>query len=242
MSVTAIVVLVFVAGIVSGATAMGGAQLVAAGLVLLIDPKMAVILLSLMNLPMAALQVVHHRGVASSLGVLRWLFAPAVVGVPIGLLLLAFVSARSVSVVLGILVLAFVAMNLINLRITVGTRQQRWLAPVVGGIAGIATGLVGVAGPVLATYLVILRLEPARFAYTISLVYLSLSVVRVGGLIVMQELTMPSIVFSALLLVPAIGGQRIGFAAQRRISFGVFRFSVLTLLTVAGFGLLLPRA
>ncbi|CAN5650460.1 hypothetical protein BH23CHL7_BH23CHL7_01950 [soil metagenome] len=241
IALTGMIVLVLVGGIVSGATAMGGAQFIAAGLAFIVDPRSAVILLAVLNLPMAALQVVHQRRRASELGALRWLFIPAVIGVPCGLLALSVVSARGISIVLGLLMLAFVAVQLTRFRPAIPARHQGWLSPVVGGLAGVATGMVGVAGPVLATYLIMLRLPPVTFASTISRVYLALSVVRFAGLVVLNELTASALVLAGALLVPAFVGQRIGFALQGRASPRAFQLAVLALLAAAGVSLLAFR-
>lgn len=239
--IAVLVALVLIGGVVSGATAMGGAQFIAAGLAFVVDPRSAVILLSVLNLPMATLQVIHQRRALSELGSLRWLFVPAVIGVPLGLLALSVVSARVISIVLGALMLAFVFVQLTRFRPAIPSRHQPWLSPVVGGLAGVATGMVGVAGPVLATYLIMLRLPPLMFASTISRVYLALSVVRFGGLVLLNELTASALALAGALLIPAFVGQRIGFALQGRASPRAFQFAVLALLAAAGVSLLLFR-
>ncbi len=242
VALSGMVARVLMGGIVSGATAMGGAQFIAAGLAFIVDPRSAVILLAALNLPMAILQVAHQRRKGTTLAPgLRWLFVPAILGVPVGLLALSVVSARVISIVLGVVMLAFVVVQLTRFRPVVPERQQAWLSPVIGALAGIATGMVGVAGPVLATYLIMLRLPPLMFASTISRVYLALSVVRFAGLVVLNQLTASALVLAGGLLIPAFVGQRIGFALQGRASPRAFQLTVLSLLAVAGVSLLLFR-
>jgi uncharacterized membrane protein YfcA len=210
----------------------------AVGLAFIIGPKVAVTLITLISLPMTAVQVFHHRRARSEMASLRCLVAPALLGVPLGLWLLPMVSSRDVSVILGTLVLLFVALDLTNLRPEISVRRQRWLTPLVGALSGISAGIVGIAGPVLGTYLVMLRLTPSRFAYTISLVYLSLGLTRMAGLLLMNQVSMAFFALSLVLLVPGVAGQRIGFALQRHISIGLFRIVILGLLSVAGLSLL----
>ena len=85
---------IFLAGLINGTTGMGFAQLAAAGLALVMDVKSAVVLLSIMVPITAGMQLVQHRAQTSHFGRALPLLAAGLLGVPLGVALLAFLPSR----------------------------------------------------------------------------------------------------------------------------------------------------
>jgi hypothetical protein len=112
------------------------------------------------------------------------------------------------------------------------------LAPIVGFLAGVSNGSVGVSGPILAPYLLAMRMPPPTFSFTISMLFLAMNVIRFAGLIAVGALGAGTLILGGALLVPAIVGQRIGFGLQRRVSRPVVERVVLVLLFLAAVSLL----
>lgn len=230
---------IFAAGMSTGSTGLGFAQLSAVGLAFVVDPKMAVILLSITVPPVSALQLLRHRSSA-----VEWrhrmliLFASCLVGVPIGAFLLTVLSVRVIAVLLGVFTLAFVFTRLRRPTFGIAPQHERLIAPLVGVTAGIFNGTIGVSGPVLGSYLIAIGVSAATFAFTIQTLFLTMTLLRLGGLVALGEITPTVLLTGGLLLVPAIAGQSVGFWLQQRVSTQGFERAVLVVMAIAGIGLL----
>lgn len=235
----ALIGVVFIAGLSTGATGLGFAQLSAVGLAFVADAKTAVILLAITVPPVATLQLLRHRASA-----VEWrrrmllLFVSSLAGVPIGAYLLTVLPVRVIAVLLGLFTIAFVAGRLRRPTFRIQPAHERYVAPVVGVAAGIFNGTIGVSGPVLGSYLIAIGVSATTFAFTIQALFLTMTLVRLGGLIAFGEVTAPLLVTGGILLVPAVAGQSLGFWLQRRVSAQGFERVVLAVMMLAGIGLL----
>lgn len=231
--------IVCAAGLSTGATGLGFAQLTAVGLSFVLDARTAVILLAITVPPVSVVQLLRHRG---SVGEWRSrmlvLSAACIVGVPVGAYLLTILSESVIAVVLGLFTLFFVATRLRRPTFTISSAHERIAAPVVGLVGGVFNGTIGVSGPILGSYLIALGVRPATFAFTIQVLFLAMTLVRLVGLVVLGEVTAPLLGVGAILLLPALVGQTVGFWLQARISQGAFERSVLVVMSVAAVGLL----
>ena len=108
-------------------------------------------------------------------------------------------------------------------------KHDRLVAPLVGLIAGVCSGTLAVSGPVLGAYLLALDVSATTFAFTVSLMFVSMSLLRLGGLILAGELA-PWLALGLGLLPPAIVGQRVGFWLQGRVSRQIFQRVALALM------------
>lgn len=237
--VAAMIAVVFVAGLSTGATGLGFAQLAAVGLSFVVDPKTAVILLAITVPAVSTLQIIRHRASAG-----EWrsrmtvLFVCCLLGVPIGAFLLTILPVRIIALLLGVFTIAFIFTRLSRPTFGIERRHERALAPVVGITAGIFNGTIGVSGPVLGSYLIAIGVSAATFAFTIQTMFLTMTVVRLGGLVALGEISGPTLVTGAVLLVPSLAGQSVGIWLQRRISARQFERAVLVVMGIAAVGLL----
>lgn len=233
-----VALMVFVAGLTSGATGLGFAQIMAAGLALMVDPKTAVAILSIMVPVTSSQQVFRHRAQAAHFRRVAPLYLAGLAGVPVGVLLLSVLPSSTIALLLGIFTLVFVATGIRKIPISVRPGQERYLGPLVGLTGGIANGTVGVSGPVLASYLLAAGVTAGLFTFTVSMMFLSMSTLRFFSLLAVGELTGEIVLSGVVLLVPALLGQRVGFWLQDRISKEYFQRAVMVMLFLAGVGLL----
>ncbi len=233
------VLIVFIAGMSTGTTGLGFAQLSAVGLAFAVDAKTAVILLAITVPAVSTVQLIRHR---ASVGEWRsrmaLLFVCCLIGVPIGAFLLTILSPRVIALLLGIFTIVFVATRLRRPTFGIERHHERMLAPFVGITAGIFNGTIGVSGPVLGSYLIAIGVSAATFAFTIQTLFLTMTLVRLGGLVALGEITTPLLTTGAVLLVPALAGQSAGFWLQRRVSAAGFERAVLVVMAIAAIGLL----
>jgi uncharacterized membrane protein YfcA len=237
--IAAMVMVVFVAGLSTGATGLGFAQLAAVGLSFVVDPKTAVILLAITVPAISTVQIIRHRGSAGEWRTrMTLLFICCLLGVPIGAFLLTVLPVRVIALLLGLFTISFIATRLRRPTFGIQREHERVLAPMVGLTAGIFNGTIGVSGPVLGSYLIAIGVSAATFAFTIQTMFLTMTLVRLGGLVALGEITSPVLATGAVLLVPALAGQSVGIWLQRRISARQFERAVLVVMAIAAVGLL----
>lgn len=229
---------VFVAGISTGTTGLGFAQLTSTALGLLVDTRTAVLVLSVTVPAVSGMQIIHNRRERLPMRRLRPLIIGALIGVPIGVWFLAVLPAQFIAGFLGVVTLLFVATRLLRFRPQLDARQERAVAPFAGVAGGIFNGTVGVSGPVLVPYLLALNLPAATFAYTVSVLFVTMTVFRLSGLVVSGTMQAQTFLLGLALLVPALIGQRIGFLLQRWLSRRAFEAFVLVSLLFGGIALL----
>jgi uncharacterized protein len=228
-----LVLAMFLAGGISGMTGFGVGIVGSISLAVLVGPKSAVILLSILSSFTASSQVIKFRGDLPVVRRLTPLLATALVGAVIGSFLLAVLPNTILAMLLGAFTLIYVVVSLVGFRPKVGLRTERVLSPSVGLVAGIVNSTVGSSGPVLGPYMLALGLTPGGFVISVSVAFLVMGVVRVITLAGLHAYTWP-IVFQGLgLLVPTFGGQLTGFWLQSRVPKHVFERLVLALLAVA---------
>lgn len=229
---------VLAAGIVNGWTSLGFAMIAAAGFALTIDPKTAVLLLAVTTPFISSVQLVNHRRHAPGWRRLIPLALGCFVGVPLGAVLLGILDRSAIALLIGILALFFVVTSLGGRGPRIPTRWEPVAGPLAGVAAGMANGTVGVSGPVLGSYLIAIGTSPARFGFTVSLLFFSMGIVRIASLVALQQLTVGLVVTGALLLVPGLLGQQLGLRLHRLVSPQRARQAALVVIGIAGVSLI----
>ncbi|MFI5265974.1 MAG: sulfite exporter TauE/SafE family protein [Chloroflexota bacterium] len=233
MQFVPLVVAMFVAGGISGMTGFGVGIVGSISLAVLVGPKSAVILLSILSSFTASSQVVKFRRDLPVVKRLTSLLAAELVGAVIGSYLLSVLPNNILAMLLGAFTLTYVVVSLVGFRPRVGVRTERVLSPSVGLVAGVVNSTVGSSGPVLGPYLLALGLAPGSFVISVSVAFLVMGVVRVITLAGLQAYTWPIVIQGLALLVPTFCGQLTGFWLQSRVPKHVFERLVLALLAVA---------
>jgi uncharacterized protein len=229
---------VFLAGITNGTVGLGYAQVAAAAFALLVDPKTAVVLLSITVPVSAGGQILKQRRHGFNLARIGSLFVGGMAGVPLGVLLLTVAPSQLLALMLGIFTILFVLSSLRRVPLRVTPSQERLLSPLMGVTAGICNGAAGVSGPVLASYLLALDIPATTFALTISTMFTVMGLLRLVSLVVTGAITPLLWLVGLGLIPPMMLGQQVGFWLQGKVSRETFRRGVLAVLFVAGLGLL----
>lgn len=241
MQFVPLVVAMFVAGSISGMTGFGVGVVGSISLAIIVGPKLAVILLSILSSFASAAQVVKFRHELSAVRRLMWLIAGAFVGALVGSYLLVWVPSTSLALLLGTVTLAYVAVSLSGYKPSIAAKTERLLSPAVGLAAGVINSTVGSSGPVLGPYMLALGLAPSAFIISLSTTFFVMGVVRLATLAALDVYTWSIVAAGLALLVPTFTGQLAGFWLQSRIPKYVFERLVLVLLAIAA-GYLLFRA
>ena len=163
----------------------------------------------------------------------------------IATLVLLVVSAQFASVIprlaflllLGVPITAFAVLQLMGrslaLRLEHRTRAE-WALGVVGGLYG---GVAGVWGPPLLVYLLSVGVGKEETIRAQGVIFLLGAVVLLGAHLQTGLLTGPMLLFSALLVAPAVIGQTLGIRLQDRLDQSRFRRWTQLLLAISGLNL-----
>ena len=104
----------------------------------------------------------------------------------------------------------------------------------VGAVAGLFGGLAGIWGPPTVAYLTALQTPKAQQMQIQGVIYFSGTVVLIAAHGVSGIVTEQTLLFSAVLVVPAMLGMALGLVAQRHIDQNLFRRATLVVLLIAG--------
>jgi uncharacterized membrane protein YfcA len=169
---------------------------------------------------------VHVRPVAGLVGT-------ALLGIPLGLLLLIYVNDHAVKLSLGILIVGFSVYSLVfKARLHLERDHPGWLAGA-GFISGVLGGAYGMNGPPLVIYGSLRRWSPQHFRATLQGYFLPASVVGLAGYAVMG-LWVPAVTWYCVYSLPAIlAAILIGrWLNQRLAGDGFFRYVYLGLIGI----------
>jgi uncharacterized membrane protein YfcA len=228
-----LVVTVFAAGAVGGTTGLGFAIISVAGMSLVLDPKSAIVLLTVVVPPLMLVQAVYQREHAGPAEQLLRLLVPAVFGVVAGVAVFAVLPSRAVGVLIGILIIIFVGMRLLGVAPRIDPARERVAGPIVGFVGGVLNGASGLSGPLFASYLLSLGVTARRFAFTVSTLFCTMTTIRLAGFAAIGSVTPALFASGVILVAPSLAGQWLGFAFQRRRSDRALELIVLVALVAA---------
>jgi uncharacterized membrane protein YfcA len=211
------------AGLVKGVTGMG-LPTVAMGLLgSLMAPASAAALLVLPSFVTNIWQMLDGAHLAA-LARRMW---PMMVCVVIGTLaaspLLTGENNVLATLGLGLVLALYAGFSLLARPILVASRMERWLSPVIGLVTGAVTGATGVFVMPAVPYLQALRLERDELVQALGLSFTVSTVALALGLALQGAFQASAIGVSALAIVPALLGMRIGQFLRNRMSQAVFR-------------------
>ena len=114
--------------------------------------------------------------------------------------------------------------------------SRRW-APVVGGLAGIMQGAVGVSGPVVATWLHGYRLPKQAYVFSVTAIFGVTGAVQFALLLAAGKMTTERASVSGLALVVVLFMVPIGTRLRHRLGGRGFDLAVLAVLVASGLAL-----
>jgi uncharacterized membrane protein YfcA len=218
-----------------------GAGLIAVGSLALLMPEVrdVVVMLLLVNLP-AELYVVGStwRNVAWR-GIVA-VVAGIVVGIPLGAWLLDRGEPTELLTMLGAVLVVVGGVFLLAPSNRMA-RVPSWIAPPVGLVSGVLTGLFGTGGPPLIFYYHLKGVDKTTFRSSLMAIFLLMTFIRMPSYVAFGLVTGPRM-WSALAVFPAVLlGAWIGNRIHLRIDEAVFRRLVSAALVLIGALLLIRR-
>ena len=166
------------------------------------------------------------------------IFAATLVFIPISAQFFWAIPQGVFLLLLGLPITAFVGAQLAGLPLMIKVQhraQAEWISGIIGGLYG---GVSGIWGPPLIVYLLSTRTEKTETMRVQGVVFLIGAFVLLAAHLQSGLLDRAAMTFSALLVLPALIGQAIGFACQDRLDQTRFRRATQVLLVLTGLNLI----
>lgn len=193
---------VFLATLVRSTFGFGESLVAVPLLILFIPIETAVPLSVLISIFIAAVIVVQDRKQIHFYSA-KWLIIFAVLGIPIGLLLLIYGDENIVKTILGILIISYSVYSLVSKNdFELKTDNKVWLF-ICGFLSGILGGAYGLNGPPLVIYGNIRKWSAKHFRATLQAYFLPASIIGMFGYWY-QDLWTWTVTYYFLIALPAI--------------------------------------
>jgi uncharacterized membrane protein YfcA len=167
------------------------------------------------------------------------LFPWTAAGVVIGYFALDRVSEREARLLIGVIVLGLVVMHLVRRRLS-GKEAQHgaWFPPTIGVLAGFTTLVANAAGPLMAVYMLAMRLPKMDFVGTGAVFFLILNLFKVPFMVHLGLINSSSFELNLLLAPLVLAGAWFGRKLVLKIDQRAFENIALALSVIAGLNLL----
>jgi uncharacterized membrane protein YfcA len=223
-----------IAGAVKGVVSLGLPLVGLPLLMLVVDVPTAV---NLLMVPIVLSNLVQAFEGRDTLLVLRrfWLMLICLAaGTLLGTALFARLDQHFLLLIIGTFAVGFAMVALLRPHLVIPPTAERWLGPPVGFLAGVIGGMSTLFGPVLATYVVGLRLPPLLFVKSISILYVTAAAMLLLGSASHGTTGAVDIGLSALAMIPVYAGMLAGRRIRHRLDPEKFQLLVLMVVLVTG--------
>lgn len=212
------------------ATGFGIGMVAMPGLLFVLEPQTAVVVLNTVAIAVEAWIVVQARKDIPFRDVLPIAVAGAL-GVPFAVLILKFADPGIMRIGISLLVLISAATATFNLQ------REFPYSKVVGVLAGFAVGVVlpafGVGGPLVTLYLLTRSWRRQSVRAAMAFFLLMLDVFGIAGYAVAGFYTTERMTLIAFMVIPMLAGLGLGALILRLMSERVFRYVVVTVIVLS---------
>ena len=231
---------VFLGAIIKGAVGIGMSMFSVPIIAFFLPPTTAMILLCVPVLITNILQMQIKNGVGSY----RFLpmFIALILGIIIGCNLILEINLSTISQIIAVSIIFAAIINLFGINIKyINPILERKLTIPLGFFSGIIGGLSSMYSPYILAYLVSTNLEKEALIRTMATMYFIGSIFIFPIWIYNGLGTLDDLIWSCLLLFPAIFGQKIGTSIRSKISKENFKKIILYTLMIIGISLLIKN-
>lgn len=169
------------------------------------------------------------------------LFPWTALGVVLGFVALGRIDDRQAKVLIGIIILSLLGVHLARRGGAVKGEGEHgwWFAPVIGVLAGFTTLVANAAGPLMAIYLLAMRLPKMEFVGTSAVFFMLLNLFKVPFMVNLGLINSQSFTLNLWLAPAVFVGAFIGRKILVNIDQRLFENLALALSAVAGLKLLI---
>lgn len=172
---------------------------------------------------------------------LLWkLFPWTALGVFLGYLAMGRINNHQAGLLIGIIVLGLVVLHLLRRARKKSEEPEHamWFAPTIGVLAGFTTLVANAAGPLMAIYLLAMRLPKMEYMGTGAWYFLLMNLFKVPFMMNLGLVDASSFHANLLLLPAVLAGTFIGRIVLKKIDQKLFETLALALALLAGLNLL----
>ena len=238
LNVLIIALTFFLAGIVKGVTGMGLPTLSMAILGAIMSPLIAASLLIIPSFVTNFWQLITGPDFYSLIKRFWLMTLAIVVGTIAGTWLLTNANTKWTSMALGVALVLYVVHGFLAHPLSVAPRMERRLSPAIGLMTGAISGATGVFVIPAVPYLQALGLSKDDLIQALGLSFTVSTIALAAGLGMGGAFHVGNITLSALAIIPALLGMRVGTAVRARISVATFRRWFMIFLGVLGLELI----
>ena len=140
-----------------------------------------------------------------------------------GSIALTSVSLSYLSAILGVLLIIYSTFSLFGLRFEVKTKNEWWLAPFIGLINGVLTGMTGIFVVPCVFYFQAIGLRKDTLIQSMGVLFTALTLMLIVSLKTKNILTLELSAWSAFAIFPAIIGVLVGQLMRKKIPEEIFK-------------------
>lgn len=171
------------------------------------------------------------------------LFPWTAAGVIVGYFALGRIDDYQARVLIGTIVLTLIGLHVLRKRKpaveATASEHGTWFAPTIGVLAGFTTLVANAAGPLMAIYLLAMRLPKMHFVGTSAVFFLLINFFKVPFMMHLDLVNASSLWLNLMLLPALLIGTWFGRRLLQRVNQRVFENVILGLSAIAGLKLLL---
>ena len=156
------------------------------------------------------------------------------IGIIFGSVIFHNVDSKFISKTIGVTIIMSAIINFYGIKISKTLLENKIFSIIYGLCSGIIGGMTTIVGPLIVIYLVSLNLKKEIFSELVSLSVFSTLAPLYGIFFIYQKVTINDFFVSAILVIPAILMQFLGFKIRRIIPQSVFKNIILVILIIIG--------
>lgn len=224
----------FVGGFVKGALGLGLPVVVLAALALVMPLREAMAVFLIPGIASNIWQATNGPYLPVLLKRMWSFLGAAVIGIFIGVTIMAGTRSEVMVVVLGILLILYSVYALVAPRIPEPGRHEAWLSPANGAVGGVLFGMAGLFIVPGLLYLESLRMPRDQFVQALGLTFVTITATLALSMSSHSLVSWSLAILSATGLIPVFAGIWLGRRVRHRISEEGFRKLFFVALIVSG--------
>ena len=234
-----IVLIAVIIGAIANAVTGMGLPLIAIPIAsLFIDVNDAIVVIAFPNVLANAYLAGRERHSYHETRDLPTLSIAGVIGAVVGTLLLVNIPERPLVIAVIVAIVGYVVLFFAHPELRVGPERSKRLAPVVGGVAGLFQGGVGISGPIVGSWIHSYRLPRTAHILSVTSLFFITGLAQLIVLIASGELS-GRVVATLLACIPVIAAIPIGTRLRNSVSVRGFDLAIVGMLVVSALALTL---
>lgn len=233
-----VLIAVVIGSIVKAVTGMGLPLIVIPIASLFVDVNDAIVVIAFPNVLANGVLATRERRSYPETRDLPVLAAAGVAGAIAGTLLLVNIPETPLVIAVIVAIIGYITLFFVHPDLRVGPQRSRRLAPLVGGVAGIFQGAVGISGPIVGSWIHSYRLPRGAHIVSVTSLFFITGLTQLVVLTGSGELS-GRMLATLLACIPVLGSIPVGTRLRNSVSGRGFDLAIVGVLAVSAITLLL---